>query len=106
MSSQISFRPARSSKITDLIIISADEIQRHSSLLEDAQQEIRILQRKVKKLEGNTVDQQRELDLAHMELAVHKRVIRKILGPHSHINLEEQYDSSESETESVQQTPC
>lgn len=65
-------------------------------LLEEAKSKIRILEGKVELLEANTADLQEDLDIAHTKIEDHHGVFRELLAD-SHINLEEQDDSSDPE---------
>lgn len=71
-----------------------------SSLLDQAKQDIRILLDRVDQLETETIDLQHDLEMAHIKIQAHHRVFRRILGPDSGINLEEQYDSDPEFNES------
>ncbi|EGG01302.1 uncharacterized protein MELLADRAFT_92608 [Melampsora larici-populina 98AG31] len=85
--------------------LNGDMIKEHSSLLERAKNDIIVLEAKVDMLETIAYDLQTELDIAFTKIGAHHRVFRKMLGPHSHINLEEEYDADPDENDSSQDNP-
>ncbi|EGG00679.1 uncharacterized protein MELLADRAFT_93076 [Melampsora larici-populina 98AG31] len=82
---------------------NADAIAKNTSLLEQAKEEITVLQDKVETLDTERINLQYDLDMARINIDAHHRIFRKILGSNSHIDLEEQYDSSSKESESSDQ---
>lgn len=78
--------------------VNAAAIDQHSSLLQQAQEDIAALQSRLEAMDAYATDLQHDLDSAHINIKAHEKVLRKILGPHSNIKIEESYDS-ETETE-------
>ncbi|EGG09449.1 uncharacterized protein MELLADRAFT_61141 [Melampsora larici-populina 98AG31] len=79
---------------------NADKIDRQTSLLEQARDDISALERQVDSLQFDTIDLQTKLDIAFDTIHAHRRVLKKILGPDSGIDIEAEYDSDHDNDQS------